>query len=98
LLFAHSLVNYLFSRYIILMTITQTVEIPENRRLTIDIPREIPAGNVIISFTPAPIVIEKMSKVREKEIFNMYAEELNREMEDVLKYQIPIFEDEDSEE
>jgi len=37
---------------IILMTITQTVEIPENRRLTIDIPREIPAGrtNITVQF------------------------------------------------
>jgi len=34
---------------------------------------------------------------REKEIFNMYADEINREMEDVLKYQVPIFEDEVSE-
>jgi len=36
------------------MTITQTVEIPKNYRLTIDVPRELPAGRVIISFTPAP--------------------------------------------
>ncbi|MCL1928582.1 MAG: hypothetical protein FWG07_07305 [Treponema sp.] len=26
------------------MTITQTVAIPENRRLTIDVPHEVPAG------------------------------------------------------
>ena len=35
------------------MTITQTVEIPSNRRITLDVPREIPAGAVILSFTPA---------------------------------------------
>ena len=34
------------------MVIEQTVEIPENRRLTIEIPREIPAGRVILTFTP----------------------------------------------
>ena len=35
------------------MTITQTVNIPAGiRRLTIDVPREIPAGEVIIAFTP----------------------------------------------
>ena len=34
------------------MTITQTVEIPNNRRLIIDIPREIPTGSVILTFTP----------------------------------------------
>jgi hypothetical protein len=35
------------------MNITQTVEIPANRRLTIDVPREVPLGRAIISFTPA---------------------------------------------
>ena len=34
------------------MTITQTVEIPENRRLIIDVPKEIPAGSTILTFTP----------------------------------------------
>ena len=35
------------------MTIQQTVEIPANHRLTIDVPREIPAGRAILAFTPA---------------------------------------------
>jgi hypothetical protein len=35
------------------MTITQTVDIPANRRLTIDVPPEIPAGPVILTFTTA---------------------------------------------
>ena len=34
------------------MTITQTVEVPFNRRITIEVPREIPTGRVILSFTP----------------------------------------------
>ncbi|GHU49404.1 hypothetical protein FACS1894200_08000 [Spirochaetia bacterium] len=34
------------------MTIEQTVEIPPSRRLTIDVPRDIPAGPVILTFTP----------------------------------------------
>jgi hypothetical protein len=34
------------------MTITQTVEIPANHRLTINVPREVPAGPVILTFTP----------------------------------------------
>ena len=34
------------------MTITQTVEISDDHRLTIDVPREIPAGKTIIAFTP----------------------------------------------
>ena len=35
------------------MSVTQTVEIPANRRLIIDVPREIPSGQVILTFTPA---------------------------------------------
>jgi len=35
------------------MSITQTVEIPANRRLTIDVPPEVPMGPVILTFTPA---------------------------------------------
>jgi hypothetical protein len=35
------------------MTVTQTVEIPASRRLTIDVPREIPLGRTILTFTPA---------------------------------------------
>jgi len=35
------------------MTITQTVEIPSDRRITIEVPHEIPTGVVILSFTAA---------------------------------------------
>jgi len=35
------------------MTMTQTVEVPASHRLTIDVPREIPAGPTVIAFTPA---------------------------------------------
>ena len=35
------------------MTITQTVDIPDSRRLTIDVPREVPEGKVVLAFTPA---------------------------------------------
>ena len=35
------------------MSITQTVEIPANRRLIIDVPCEVPTGPVILTFTPA---------------------------------------------
>jgi hypothetical protein len=34
------------------MTIQQTVDIPASHRLTIEVPREIPAGPVILTFTP----------------------------------------------
>ena len=36
------------------MTITQTVEIPPDRRLVIDVPHEVPVGRTILAFTPAP--------------------------------------------
>ena len=36
------------------MTITQTVEIPENHKLVIDVPREVPTGWVEIVYFPAP--------------------------------------------
>ena len=34
------------------MTVTQTVDIPKSYKLTIDVPRELPTGRTIISFTP----------------------------------------------
>ena len=34
------------------MAITQTVEIPASHRLTIDVPREVPAGATVLTFTP----------------------------------------------
>ena len=34
------------------MTIEQTVGIPVSHRLTIDVPFEIPAGPVVLTFTP----------------------------------------------
>ena len=37
------------------MNITQTVEVPASHRLTIDVPREIPAGKAVLTFTPASV-------------------------------------------
>ena len=37
------------------MTITQTVTIPASRRLTIDVPLEVPEGRTVLAFTPAPL-------------------------------------------
>jgi hypothetical protein len=77
------------------MSITQTVEIPVNHRLTIDVPPEVPVGRAVIRFFPASDGKEKMSEEREIELFRLHAEELNAEAEDVLLYQIPIFEEDD---
>jgi hypothetical protein len=35
------------------MTIEQTVEIPANRRITLELPCEVPEGKVVLTFTPA---------------------------------------------
>jgi len=34
------------------MSVTLIVEIPASRRLTIEVPREVPVGPTIITFTP----------------------------------------------
>jgi len=35
------------------MTITQTVDIPVSRKITLEVPPQIPVGKTIIAFTPA---------------------------------------------
>jgi hypothetical protein len=35
------------------MTIEQTIEVPASRKLTLEIPPEIPMGKVILTLTPA---------------------------------------------
>jgi len=37
------------------MRIEQTVEIPSDHRLFIDVPPEVPIGKVILTFTPASV-------------------------------------------
>ena len=37
------------------MIVEQTVEIPPNRRLFVDVPPEVPVGKVILTFTPASV-------------------------------------------
>ena len=68
------------------MSITQTVEIPANRRLTIDVPSEVPTGPVVLTFTPAPKV-PVMTPVQEMEYINRNADRLNAEAMDILSYQ-----------
>ena len=43
--------NYTFSCYIYLMTIEQTVEIPPSHRLFVEVPREVPAGKAVLTYT-----------------------------------------------
>jgi len=37
------------------MTITQTIDIPADRRITLEVPSEVPTGRVILTFTPANV-------------------------------------------
>jgi hypothetical protein len=86
------------------MTIEQTVDIPVSHRLTIEVPREVPAGRVTLAFTPegetrtggsrdTPEYLRRKTMEEQSiEIINQYAEELNREAADVLKYQLDPFE------
>jgi hypothetical protein len=67
------------------MTIEQTVEIPADHRLTIDVPCEIPAGPVILTFTP--VETREKPEARDIELINRHAERLNREALDVLSFQ-----------
>jgi len=68
------------------MSITQTVEIPASRWLTIEVPREVPEGRVTLTFTPESKV-PAMSAEQEIEHINRNADRLNAEAMDVLLYQ-----------
>jgi len=50
------------------MTITQTVEIPADHRLTIDAPREVPEGPALVNFIPvekaANTTLQKGQKIK----------------------------------
>ena len=55
------------------MTITQTVEVPANRRLLIDIPNEVPTGriNVIIQFPAKEDVQRELTAQQKNESNNV---------------------------
>ncbi|MDR0561628.1 MAG: hypothetical protein LBG73_02960 [Spirochaetaceae bacterium] len=86
------------------MTIEQTVEIPPSRRLTIEVPREIPPGRVTLTFTPegetrpggsrdTPEYLRRKALAEQSmDFINRNAEWLNRQMEDTLKDQVDMFE------
>jgi len=43
------------------MIVEKIVEIPSNRRLTVDVPREVPAGKTILVFKPVAESFHKLS-------------------------------------
>jgi hypothetical protein len=60
------------------MTITQTVEIPADRRIILDVPPEVPTGRTILTFTPAssqkayPVSAEKADDPNRKPISQFF--------------------------
>ena len=79
------------------MTITQTIEIPVDRRsFKLEIPRELPAGKTIVSFTPASSIKKRMSEAEEIELLRKNAERLRQETLDVLSYQMPLWDDKET--
>ena len=68
------------------MTITQTIEIPADRRITI--PREVPIGPVVLTITPAGAGKKpRMTEAEEIEWINKNIEWLNNEAMTNLSYQ-----------
>ena len=81
------------------MTITQTVDIPADRRITLEVPREIKTGTVILTFSPFPLQTEKKRKVTEAEeieYINRHADRLNAEAMDALSYQVSLWDNEET--
>jgi hypothetical protein len=60
------------------MTIERTVDIPVDHRLTLEIPREIPAGKTIVALTLIPIPI--IEKPRKKNDLPVVTQEMLDEM------------------
>jgi hypothetical protein len=46
------------------MTVTQTVEIPADRRIMLEVPSEIPPGRTILTFTPVANACKVVENLR----------------------------------
>jgi hypothetical protein len=68
----------------VIMIIEQIVEIPASRRLTIDVPREVPTGPVLLTFTPAVPACTSLSRhfgrLKNSKAFTGDAMEIQRQM------------------
>ena len=62
------------------MTITQTVEVPANRRITLELPREIPEGKAQVEFRVIPFV-----KKEEKPAGNDKIRFTRKELDEMVK-------------
>ena len=50
------------------MTIEQIIDIPANRRISIEVPRAIPQGKTILSFTPVSSTFENSPRTTQEAI------------------------------
>jgi len=75
------------------MTITQTVEIPADRLITLKVPPQIPTGRVILSFTPEVEGCQLCAKYSDPETgeLRLNAETIAsiQEVDDMLAGKIP---------
>jgi hypothetical protein len=71
------------------MSITQTVEVPDSRLLTIQVPPEVPVGPVILTFTPQEVPVKEQPQER---VFGcskgkyLMAEDFDAPLEDFKDY------------
>ena len=78
------------------MTITQTVDIPADRRLIIDVPREVPTGRAVLAFTSAsqaeecPICAKHRDPITGELRFNAETMAGMQEVEDMISGKVPV--------
>ena len=70
------------------MSISQTVEIPANRLLTIEVPQEVPTGQVILTFTPKVAEQDQIKRRKVGSVKGDYwmAEDFDAPLEDFKEY------------
>ena len=78
------------------MTITQTIEIPADRRIFLEVPPQVPVGRVILTFTPATDIADECpicAKHRDPEtgepLFNEETKAGIKDVDDMLAGKIP---------
>jgi len=90
--FLFRLQNPLFHGKLQNMTLTQTVEITADRRITFEVPREVPIGwqDVIIQF---PVKAESSTPAKRKLTAEEEAEHIERNFERINAEAMDVFED-----
>ena len=76
------------------MTITQTVEIPDDRRIILEVPPQIPSGKIIIAFTPVTDVQNNRTENRihltKSMMDEIFADETIRSLSGILKTEMSL--------